>query len=290
MKTKTYHQYKEVSSIVLPPKEEWENHNSYFRLFSGRITIQTFDDRKDKKNVPQIFHIDGDMPDTLSATLSHRNKNGMGIYMTVNETDGKGRKAVNVIKVRSAFADLDGSPREPADKLNPTLIVESSPGRFHCYWFTEDTPLEAFTQLQINIARILKADPVAKDLPRVLRVPGFYHMKEDPFMSRICGGSGLIFTYLALVEMFPPEKVAQFSAKRYKLEKKDIPLKEFKGQYGAGNGERNDHLMRRIGGMIKAKRSWSYIEAEAFKEGMACVPPLEEREILAVLKSARRYV
>jgi len=288
MKTKTFHYEKNKLSITLPGDEGRENVNEFLKLFPGKKTIQTFDDRGGK-GIPQIFHFDDEMLYTLEATLSHRNRRGLGIYMTVNETNGQGRKAADVIKVRSVFADLDGSPLAPAAEMSPTVIVESSAGRFHCYWFTSDTPLEAFTPLQENISRILSGDPSVKDLPRVLRVPGFYHMKSEPFMIKITGGSGKYYSYRELVEMFPPLPVQQFSAKRYQLAKQP-EKKSFRGNYGAVNGERNKHLIRRAGGMIKAKRSWDYIEAEIYKEALACIPPLPEREVQAVLKSARRYM
>jgi hypothetical protein len=277
----------ELSYIVLPPEDRWKNSQDFFNLFPGKRTIQTFDDSTKKRGYAQIFHFDGDMLDTLEATLKARNNQKYGIYMTVNETNGEGRQSSNVVKVRAVFADMDGSPLEPAKELNPSLIVETSPGKFHCYWFTDDTPIEAFTVMQTNIIRVLKSDPVCKDLPRVLRVPGFYHMKNKPFLIGMVGGSGIVYKYRKLVEMFPPEKVKQFSAKRYQLEKK-IDQGPFKGMYGTGDGDRHRHILRRVGGMIKRKLSWQEIESEVFKEGMACVPSLDERELMGILGRVKR--
>ena len=285
MKTFTY--VREVKTILLPQERDWKNPQAFFNLFSGKRTIQTFDDSPAKRSYAQIFHFDGDMPDTLEATLRSKNKQRYGIYMAINETDGQGRLSANVIRVRSVFVDLDGSPLGPAAEKAPTVIVESSAGKFHCYWFTNDTPLEAFTPMQTNIARILNGDPVTKDLPRVLRVPGFLHQKGDPFETAICGGTGIIYCYRDLVEMFPPEKVKQFTAKRYQLEKK-TDQNPFRGNYGAGNGDRHKHVLRRVGGMIKRKLKWSVIENEVYKEGLACDPPMEERELVGILKRVNR--
>jgi hypothetical protein len=266
-----------------------ENFSQFFDRFLGKKTIQTFDDKKVKKSLVQIFHFDGTIPSDLATELKYMNDCGAGVYICVNETDGKGRRADNIVKVRAAYADLDGAPLSVAMGFDPTLVVESSKGRFHCYWFTEDTPVEAFTVLQKNVIRMLKSDPHVHDLPRVLRVPGFYHNKYDPFLTRVHGGSDRIFKYRELVERFPPETVKQFSAKRYHLDKKTSFSSTFRGTYGAGNGERNDHVIRRIGGMLKRGCDWPYIESEAFKEGYACVPPLEDSEIRAILKSAERW-
>jgi uncharacterized protein YdaU (DUF1376 family) len=266
--------------------------SDFFNLFPVKKTIQTFDDHKKDKKLTQVIHFDGEISEILSAQLKTMNEKGAGIYLCVNETDGKGRKAENVIRVRAVYADLDGVPLEKTLPFNPTLIVESSAGKYHCYWFTDDTPLEGFTTLQKNIIRTFGSDPAVHDLSRVLRVPGFFHNKEDPFLSKVCGGSGLMFKYRELVEWFPPEKVEQWTAKRYQLDKKVMSAKgEYRGTYGnAGNGERNIYVLNRIGGMIKRGCDWPYIESEAHKEGRACSPPLDDREIGMILKSAQKYV
>lgn len=264
--------------------------NGFLGMFKGKITIQTFDDTSKKRpKLTRIMHFDGVMPDAMHYDLSLMNTNRAGIYFAVNETDGKGREATNVIRVRSVFADLDGSPLEPALKNEPTVILESSPGKFHCYWFTNDVPLEAFRPMQENISRILSGDPKVKDLPRVLRVAGFYHNKGDRFMVKVIGGSGKVYTYRDIVEMFPPLPAEKWSGKKYQPETKQAITGDFKGQYGACEGNRNNHVMRRIGGMLKKKMPWNYVEQEAFREGLSCAPPLSEREIMALLKSARRY-
>ena len=36
------------------------------------------------------------------------NAGGAGVYVTVNRTNGKGRKATDIVRVRALFVDLDG--------------------------------------------------------------------------------------------------------------------------------------------------------------------------------------
>ena len=67
-------------------------------------------------------------------------------------------------------------------------------------------------------------------------------------------------------------------------------MREFRGKYGDMDGNRNWNTFRRCCGMIKAKRSWTYIEEEARREGAACIPPLDEKEIQNILKSASKYL
>jgi hypothetical protein len=264
--------------------------DEFFDYFPGTKTIQTFDDRGDNPKLARIFHFKGNIKESMLRTLKVMNNEGAGIYMCISETDGKGRRASNVIKVRAVFADLDGAPLAPALTFNPSIVVESSPGRYHAYWLAKDVPMNGFSALQKNIARDVGSDPKVHDIPRVMRVPGFYHRKSKPFLSRTCGGSGVVFTYRELVEWFPPVRVPKWSSKRYQIDRGPASMGEFRGNYGAANGERNHHVFRRVCGMIKAKKPWSHIEAEAEREANACSPPLPAHEIRAILRSAQRYI
>jgi uncharacterized protein YdaU (DUF1376 family) len=263
--------------------------NEFFKLFPGQKTIQTFDDSATNPKLARIFHFTDEMPLTMATELQYLNDHRAGIYFTVNETDGKGRKADNIVRIRSVFADMDGAPLFPAIQYDPSLMIESSPERYHCYWFVDDLVLEAFSPIQKNIARILGSDPKVHDLPRVMRVPGFYHQKGEPFMSKVIGGSGKIFTHLQLTEMFPPEKVSTWSAKRYQIDKPSHFTGDFKGSYGASNGDRNWHCFRRACGMFKRGLSRPEVESETLKEALACNPPLSEHETMTIVKSAARY-
>lgn len=123
---------------------------------------------------------------SISHRLEKKNSAGANICIMVNEGDGKGRKAENVVKVRSLFIDLDGPPMEPAAMLlKPHIVVESSPGKYHLYWKVSDCPLDRFTPLQRAIAQQFGGDTSCTDLARVLRVPGFFHQKGEPVLTRL---------------------------------------------------------------------------------------------------------
>jgi hypothetical protein len=122
--------------------------------------------------------------------LVKQNERGAGIYITVNETDGKGRKKDNIIRIRALLLDLDGSPIEPVinAETGVRIVMQSSPGRFQTYWlFTGRMPFRAFEPLQKALADRFNGDPSVHDLPRVMRVPGFVHRKDKdkPFLSHI---------------------------------------------------------------------------------------------------------
>jgi len=158
----------------------------------GIFTFQTFDDNKVRKNMGMARVLHG----TLSQhweELALLNQRGAGIFIMVNKGDGiihKGdktcRTAKNVVAVRAVFADLDGAPLPPVlQALPPDIVIESSPDRFHTYWLTNDCPLGEFTKRQKQIALKFGSDESVHDLPRVLRLPGFFHQKATPFMTHI---------------------------------------------------------------------------------------------------------
>src|SRR5512139_3113467 len=119
-------------------------------------------------------------------TLSERQRAGAGVFTMINEGDLLGRKASNVIRVRALFVDLDGAPLEPIVlDGGPHCVVESSPGRYHAYWKVKDCPLEQFSALQRALAKRFGGDTRVNDRSRVMRVPGFLHLKGEPFLTRI---------------------------------------------------------------------------------------------------------
>lgn len=111
----------------------------------GIYTFQTFDDdkvRKDKR-LARVFH--GPLTQHAAA-LEKLQQQGAGVFVMVNQGDGiihEGNKTCrtesNVTHVRALWADLYGSPLQPViDAHHPDIIVESSPGRWHAYWLTND--------------------------------------------------------------------------------------------------------------------------------------------------------
>lgn len=126
-------------------------------------------------------------------TLERLNADRAGIFVTVNETDLKGRHAANIVRVRAIFADLDSVELETAKAkldaagLTPHIVVQSSPGRWHLYMLVgPDFPLAHFTDMQKRLIALLGSDPAVHDLPRVMRLPGFEHHKKSPaFLSRM---------------------------------------------------------------------------------------------------------
>ena len=158
----------------------------------GIYTFQTFDDSEAKR--PALSRVLHGTFEQHKVELSRLNAAGAGIFVMVNEGDGvvhEGYKTcrtrASVVAVRALFVDLDGAPLDPVLRsLPPDIIVESSAGRWHAYWLVRDVPLKDFELRQKQIAAKFGGDTKVCDLPRVMRVPGFFHQKHEPsFMSRL---------------------------------------------------------------------------------------------------------
>lgn len=115
--------------------------------------------------------------------LEALNKAGAAVYFTVNESVGH-RKKDNISRIRGVHADFDGVSEEVLasvrDRLQPTIEVQSSdPTNRHMYWLlAEGEELDIETAEAINRHLVeLGADKAAVDVSRLLRLPGFRHMK-----------------------------------------------------------------------------------------------------------------
>jgi putative DNA primase/helicase len=119
----------------------------------------------------------------LLLDLEAINAQGAGIFVARNQCTGL-RSTENVTRIRGVHADMDGvTPdqiRTLSEVLEPSIIVESSPGRYQLYWqLSEGETLDKEEAKAINqrLARVYGADPAAVDVSRLLRLPGFRHMK-----------------------------------------------------------------------------------------------------------------
>lgn len=178
----------------------------------GVVTFQTFDDSPEKR--PRLAGTRHGTLEQHTHWLEKQNKAGAGIFATVNETNGKGRKAADVIRVQGLFADFDNPEpgtleRLRADDMPPSVIVESSEGKFHAYWFTDALELEEFKPLQQQIARHWGSDPAVCDLPRVMRLPGFLHRKGEPQLVRLLEATGCRYGRELVDRYKPPQKPQQ---------------------------------------------------------------------------------
>jgi len=121
--------------------------------------------------------------EALVPELERRNAAGAGVFIAVNEFDGQ-RSKENLKRIRGVHADMDGASPETLDAIRkmllPTMEVESSgPANLHFYWLLEegeDLDQESAEAIHRQLVT-LGADKAAIDVSRLLRLPGFRHMK-----------------------------------------------------------------------------------------------------------------
>jgi Family of unknown function (DUF5906)/RepB DNA-primase N-terminal domain len=133
--------------------------------------------------------------------------NKRGIYVAIQDIRGR-RKIENVTRIRAVFAELDdGLPAKWP--LAPSMVVESSPGKFHVYWLVDadrgTLSVDDFQGIEQRLVQDYKADDAARDAARILRVPGFWNWKyTEPFQVQLIEAPGHRYSREELIAAFPP--------------------------------------------------------------------------------------
>ncbi len=258
----------------------------FLNYFGTHHTFQTFCDKGINKRLIKQLH--GTIEEHLK-TLTKLNQKGAGIYFTVNETNLKGRTTEHIKRVRAVFIDLDGYPLPKKFELQPHMIVETSPKKYHCYWLCEGIPLISFSLFQQALAFKYNADSKVKDLPRVMRVAGFYHNKRKPYPVKI----------ISMIDERPytrDEIRDTLKLKRPENKVSNYEIPQYKGKYsgtlryGMKEGDRHGTLVKMLIAIRKRGESYEYAKLEAETFGKLCTPPENPKEIMFQLNDIwKRY-
>ena len=247
----------------------------------GKVTIQLFDETPQKQaHLSKILHVN--LADAIPL-LTSMNEQGAGVFFMVNEGDGKGRKARNVVRVRSLFSDNDKSIAGdlPDSPLPPHAIVESSPGKFHRYFKVSDVTLEQFPTLQLALAKHFDSDRSIKDPSRVMRLPGWYHNKGRPVLCRLVSlYDGPAYTADEIAEAFGAGLVENSSAP---VSSKVVPVLTEQIVEGA----RNDTLFNLARGLVNKGIPHPEVASRIQKvNALRCYPPLCATEVDELVTNA----
>lgn len=152
--------------------------------------------------------------ETVLPNLQQANRDGYGIYVCVNAIDTPSfeggyprRRKEDISRIRAVFADWDTPNKAPPQpSLMPSMIVNTSEGKYHMYWLVRDMALEDFEPVQRSIVASMGSDGSAIDLSRVLRVPGFLHTKDPAKLTpvELQWDKGVVYTSDTIKETFPP--------------------------------------------------------------------------------------
>jgi putative DNA primase/helicase len=166
------------------------------------FTFQTFDDNAERKNkaLARISH--GWLIDQLHGEVPELNAKGAGVFVAVNETDLLGRCTENIKRIRAIWQD-DDEGFGGNFPLAPSIVVETSPGKFQRYWLVDGLSLEEFDHVMARMVAEYGCDRSATGCTRVLRLPGFHHRKAEPHLVRIVG-VGRRYSREEILQAFPP--------------------------------------------------------------------------------------
>jgi hypothetical protein len=156
----------------------------------AQFNIEHYTDVPKGADKPKLDRLMGRYPNLsisgvqkLLPTLHAVNDRGAGIFVARNQCTGH-RSEKNITRVRGVHADMDDVNEEQLAALiavlPPSIIVESSAGRYQLYWQLADgeaLPKEEAKAINQYISQNYGADRNAVDVSRLLRLPGFRHMK-----------------------------------------------------------------------------------------------------------------
>ena len=159
----------------------------FLRPFFGpseRICLRVFDDKKTGtfKGAKLETTLTG-IPDLMPTLRKHNEKN-RGIYFVINFG---GHEDAEITRINAQFMECDDLSLEEqlrqieAFPLEPSFIVKTRKS-LHTYWLMRDAKVEKFRQIQKGLAEKFGGDRACVNESRVLRLPGFYHCKEEPVM------------------------------------------------------------------------------------------------------------
>lgn len=233
------------------------------------FSFRTLPDGKGRRG-RLIRELHGTFP-KVARQLEGLNRQGAGVFVMVNRGDHGGLKATNVISVRALWVDLDGAPVEPvlACQLPPRIVVESSPGRWHCYWPVADLPLGQFSSAQKALAAAFGGDPSVSNVNRVMRLPGFLHCKAEPRLSRLERADPTPCTWDEMTRAFDLSPVMQLAK-------------------GISEGERNNSIFKLARSACQKGVPEAAQLSKALKVNESFNPPLSATEVENTVRSAYR--
>ncbi|MDK0862440.1 phage/plasmid primase, P4 family [Clostridium perfringens] len=148
----------------------------------GRINIRVFSDKKGTgfKGKNLSFNMK-DFPSKSKILMAHNEAN-RGIFFVVNSGGNSDRK---INKINAQFFECDTLSLEEQMEniskfpLEPSIIVQTKKS-LHVYFLIKNGKVEKFRDIQKKLAKHFNGDGSCINESRVMRVPGFYHCKEDP--------------------------------------------------------------------------------------------------------------
>jgi hypothetical protein len=176
----------------------------------------------DPKNFPMVrIHPDQCM---------EYNSKGYGIFQTINDFSGP-RRIENLTRINAWAVDIDdGTKAEMISKLEsglvPTMVIETKRG-FQAYWAAKDATKEHWNAIVLQrLVPFYGADRNARDLARILRKPGFFHLKDpaNRFLVQKVWEWPVSYTELQMATFYPCEAEKENALKSHDQLKRETPV------------------------------------------------------------------
>lgn len=223
------------------------------------------------------------------------NAQNWGIFFTPNTFNGP-RRIENLKEIRFWFIDIDKCDKAETIEfilnsiLPPSTIVETKSG-FHCYWQAKDATKEKYEEIENRLIKYYNADKQVKDLPRLMRVPGFYHCKDlnNRFLIKAIFNKERTFTENQMLFAFKPLKTKHEQCLEPISSIEDVDLNVLLKPETINTGERNGKIFKK-GVFLKRLGVSEYETANALRWlNMNITNPLPEHELNSIIRGYNKW-
>lgn len=184
----------------------------------------------------QLYRMHDETPngvvETAVGDCANWNEQGFGIFWAVNSFDGP-RRIENLARINAWAVDIDeGCKKAQLERLRqsplvPSLVVETKRG-FQVYWnANEEAEISTWNDIVLDrLVPYFGADKNARDLARIMRVPGFFHVKkmDQPFLVKEIQRLNVSYSQTSLLSRFPGPTRPSEEAEAIRVGKKESSL------------------------------------------------------------------
>lgn len=197
----------------------------------------------------------------------------------------KGRTKDNVAEVKRLYVDADEDGAQAVENIlnsgevpQPTVVLESSPGKFQLIWNVDGFTRETAEPLMSAMAAQFHTDPAVADTARVLRIPGFRNLKysDAPEVKLVSINTGTNYDKSAFRVEFKAEEKTETAPKQ---ERSLIP-----------HGQIHLWLVSRAGKLRESGLTPEELEPILLRMAHEeCELPLDDNKIRQVARSMGNY-
>lgn len=244
-----------------------------------RINIRVFSDKKGTgfKGKNLSFNMKN-FPSKSKILMAHNEAN-RGIFFVVNSGGNSDRK---INKINAQFFECDTLSLEEQMEniskfpLEPSIIVQTKKS-LHVYFLIKNGKVEKFRDIQKKLAKHFKGDGSCINESRVMRVPGFYHCKEEPVRVKcIKFNPNLFYTQEDL------ERELSYSESELIVNDDNYIRKEETNKGGKnlsrGNLEKEGHTRNNLESEENARNNLARVDStrNLNKENLKCLEPTRD--------------